>query len=214
MDNSNKEFEILFNSNEYYKPLKEWYDRNVVTVAKDLLGSFIIKKQNRKYLSGKIVEVEAYSEINDEASHSYKGISKRNFSMFEEGGILYVYFIYGVYFCANIVTGKKNIGDAVLIRAVEPIIGIEQMTSNRFNKKTISEKEKINLTNGPGKFCSAFAINREDDFVDLTGNNIFILKNKNKSKDKIVTTTRIGITKSKELKRRFFIKDNPFVSKK
>lgn len=209
-----EEINSLFNSVHFYKPEKDFYLRNVEDVAKDLLSSFIIKKQNKNILAAKIVEVEAYSQLNDEASHSFNGISKRNSPMFEEGGILYVYFIYGVYFCANVVTGKKNYGDAVLIRAVEPVFGIEKMSLNRFNKKIISEKEKINLTNGPGKFCRAFAIDKNDNSTDLTGENVFILKFKNPQKENIITTTRIGITKSKELKRRFYLKDNPFVSKK
>lgn len=210
----NGTFNNLFNPEYFFKPDKDFYLRKVESVAKDLLGSFIIKKVNNNIFAAKIVEVEAYSQKNDEASHSFKGISERNSPMFEEGGILYVYFIYGVYFCANVVTGKKNNGDAVLIRAVEPILGIEEMKINHFNKKSISEKEKINLTNGPGKFCRAFSIDKNDNCEDLTGENIFILKSKIPNKEKIITTTRIGITKSKELKRRYYLKDNPFVSKK
>jgi len=192
---------------------KSFYVRDVVEVAEDLLGKTLIRKVNGKILAGIIVEVEAY-DADDEASHSFNGRSQRNDVMFEEGGLLYVYFIYGVHFCCNIVTGKTKHGAAVLIRAVEPLNHLDILAKNRFGKTSITDKEKINLTNGPAKLCQAFRIGRAENGIDLTGDEIYILNAPKLNKNQIVQTTRIGITKSKDILWRFYIKDNPFVSKK
>lgn len=134
--------------------------------------------------------------------------------MFNFGGFLYVYFTYGNHFCCNVVTGTKGEGTAVLIRAVKPLTGINKMSMNRFNKKEISEKEKLNLTSGPGKVCKAFGIERKHSGIDLTGDKIFLVdRPKIKNKD-IVVAKRIGITKSVNLPWRFYINENPFVSRK
>ena len=100
---------------------RNFYLRPVITVAKDLLGKVLIKKEGKKILAARIVEVEAYDGSIDEAAHTFKGKTVRNEVMFNEGGYLYVYFTYGVHFCCNVVTGKQNHGTAVLIRAVEPL---------------------------------------------------------------------------------------------
>src|SRR4030042_2198940 len=113
----------------------QFYTRNVHKVAKDLLGKILVRKINDKYIAGKIVEVEAYDGRIDEAAHSYYGKTKRNEIMFKGGGNLYVYFTYGMHFCANVVSGKVNEGAAILLRAMEPLEGIEQMTMNRYGKK-------------------------------------------------------------------------------
>ena len=157
-------------------------------------------------MPAKLVEVEAYDGLIDEAAHTFIGRTKRNEIMFNEGGYFYVYFTYGAHFCCNIVTGKKNHGTAVLIRAIEPLTGIEKMSLNRFGKTIISEKEKINLTNGPGKVCQAFGITKEHYGIDLTGNKIFLLDRPKLKSAQIVTSKRIGIKKSVELPWRFYIK--------
>ncbi|MDD3559631.1 MAG: DNA-3-methyladenine glycosylase [Melioribacteraceae bacterium] len=192
---------------------KSFYTQSVLTVAENLLGKIFVRKITNSIISAKIVEVEAYDGSIDEAAHTYRGKTQRNKLMFEEGGILYVYFIYGNHYCANVVTGNKNEGKAVLIRAAEPIEGIDRMAINRFGRKCLNRKEYINLTNGPGKFCKSFGINKSHGGVDLLSENIFILNNDKLPKDKIIKTTRIGITRSKEFNWRFCIKDNPFVSK-
>lgn len=193
---------------------ENFYTRDVLTVAKDLLGKIFVKDDRDKKYSGIIVEVEAYSGATDEAAHTFNGKTKRNEVMFEEGGLLYVYFTYGVHFCSNVVTGKEGESNAVLLRGIQPINGIEFMAMNRFGKKNLSYKEKINLANGPGKICQAFNIKREHNGSDLLGDNIFILDNKKVADSDIVTTTRIGIKKSVDLPWRFYIKDNTFVSRK
>ena len=113
---------------------KDFYRRHALAVAPELLGKLLVRKSEDKLLSGMIVETEAYDGANDAASHSFGGRTKRNSVMFEEGGLLYVYFTYGMYYCCNIVTGKKDSGQAVLIRALEPVDGIGEMNLNRFSK--------------------------------------------------------------------------------
>jgi DNA-3-methyladenine glycosylase len=193
---------------------RKFYLQSVLTVAKKLLGKILVKNMDGKLYTGKIVEVEAYDGLIDEASHAFIGKTKRNEVMFNEGGLLYVYFTYGMYFCFNVVTGKKNEGKAVLIRALEPLEGITQMALNRFGKDFLSKKELLNLTSGPGKICKAFDISRKENGIDLLGNEIYILNVKNIPDKNIVVSKRIGIKKSSELPWRFYIGNNPFVSKK
>ena len=130
--------------------------------------------------------------------------------MFGEGGHLYVYFTYGMHFCANVVTGKKDVSEAVLIRAIEPLDGIELMKRNRGHLKDV--RLLYTLTNGPAKFCEAFGIKREENGTDLRGDKIFLIEGES-PKSIIGTSTRIGITRGKEKKWRFFLKGNEWVSK-
>lgn len=190
---------------------KKFYIREVTTVAKELLGKTFVKIVDGETVSAKIVEVEAYYGAIDEAAHSFGGKTKRNKVMFNEGGFLYVYFIYGTHYCCNVVTGFENDGSAVLIRAVEPLTGIDYLAENRYGKTKLTEKELLGLTNGPGKICKAFNITKKENGTDLSGEEIFILDAKKVDKSKIVQTVRVGIKKSAELPWRFYIKDNQFV---
>jgi DNA-3-methyladenine glycosylase len=191
-----------------------FYQRELLNVARGLLGKVIVKADGNKILAGKIVEVEAYHGDFDQAAHSYGGITKRNEIMFNEGGYLYVYFTYGAHHCCNVVTGKKGQGTAVLIRAVEPVSGIDVMIKNRFGRKLKNDKEIFNLTSGPGKVCKAFSIDRSHSGSDLTGENIFILDGRRIQKKEIGISKRVGITRSTDLPWRFFIKNNPYLSRK
>ncbi len=193
---------------------RKFYTRDVHIVAKELLGKLLVRKIGRKHLIGKIVEVEAYEGSIDEAAHTFGGKTKRNEVMFNEGGFLYVYFTYGMHFCSNVVAGKLNDGNAVLLRAVEPVNGLELMTINRFKKKNISAVELKDLTNGPAKICRAFGIARSENGTDLTGKEIFILDSPKLSENKIAASTRIGIKKSVDLPWRYYIKNNSFLSRK
>ena len=198
----------------YVKKLKRnFYTRDLQIVAKELLGKIIVKKDGESILSGKIVEVEAYDGEIDEASHAFIGKTERTKIMFNEGGYFYVYFTYGAHYCCNVVTGKKGRGTAVLIRAIEPVEGISLMSKNRFGNM-IDEKDKIKLTNGPGKVCKAFGISKEHYGVDLTGENIFIVNMPKIKDEEIGITKRVGIKKSMDLAWRYYIKNNPYVSKK
>ena len=193
---------------------KSFYRRELLDVARNLLGKIIVKAGGNKILAGKIVEVEAYHGDSDEAAHSYGGITKRNEIMFEAGGYLYVYFTYGAHHCCNVVTGKRGKGTAVLIRAVEPIEGIDSMIRNRFGRELKNDKEIFNLTSGPGKVCQAFSIDRTHSGTDLTGNKIFILNGEKNNIKEIGVSKRIGITRSVDLPWRFFIKNSPYLSRK
>jgi len=153
---------------------KSFYRRDLLTVAKELLGKVLVKKNSKRMLMAKIVEVEAYDGKIDKAAHSYVGKTERNKVMFNEGGFLYVYLSYGVHHCCNVVTGFEDKGTAVLIRAVEPLKGIDLMIKNRFGRKLKNDTEIINLTSGPGKVCKALGINKNNSGIDLTGDEIFL----------------------------------------
>ena len=193
---------------------RKFYTREVKVVAKDLLGKILVKKDGNSILAGKIVEVEAYDGKIDRAAHTFIGKTKRNQIMFNEGGYFYVYFTYGTHYCCNVVTGKKDHGTAVLIRAIEPVKGVKKMIENRYGRDLLNEKERFNLTSGPGKVCRAMGINKSHYGADLTADTIFIMDSQKIQKDMIVITKRVGIKKSIELPWRFYIKDNPYVSKK
>ncbi len=185
---------------------RSFYLRPTLQVAKDLLGRYLVRTLPQANLIGKIVEVEAYLP-NDPASHAYNGKTKRNEVMFNQGGHLYVYFTYGMHFCANVVTEEEGIGSAVLIRGIEPISGTEAMEQNR-------GMTGFNLTNGPAKFCQAFALGRNENGIDLLGDEIYITEGEHIPKEQVGTSTRIGISVGTEKKWRFFINKNPWVSKK
>lgn len=192
---------------------RKFYIRPVITVAKDLLGKLLVKNEGNGVIAGRIVEVEAYDGNVDQASHSFNGKTKRNEVMFNEGGYFYVYFTYGAHFCCNVVTGKKNHGTAVLIRAVEPLIGMDKMIQNRFGRDLKSEKEIYNLTSGPGKVCKAFGFTKEHSGLDLTNSSVFIVDQPKLKKSMIGNSKRIGITKSVNLPWRFFEIGNPYLSR-
>ena len=193
---------------------KDFYLDDPVIIAPKLLGKILVRKIDNITLAGQIVEVEAYRGEDDPAAHSFSGQTNRNDVMFRKGGLLYVYFTYGMHFCSNVVTGGEGNGWAVLIRGIEPLEGIGTMAVNRFNKTDITKREKINLTNGPAKICQAFSIARNENGCDLIGDEIYLLDAPQIKKNSIVVTTRIGIKKAVDYKWRFYIKNNPYISKK
>lgn len=194
---------------------KDFYNRNVLIVARELLGKIFVyeDKVSGNKLKGRIVETEAYDGKIDQAAHTFNGKTNRNKIMFEEGGFLYVYFTYGIHYCANVVAGDKNHGTAVLLRAMEPISGLDIFAERRFGKTNISSKEKINLLNGPAKICKAFGINKSQNETSLLGKEIYLLDAPKLQDREIIKTTRIGIKKSVELPWRFYFKSNSYVSK-
>ena len=187
---------------------RSFYSRKTITVAKELLGKIIVRRIGKTLLSGIIVETEAYL-FDDPASHSFRGMTERNNVMFGEPGHLYVYFTYGMHYCANVVTNEEGIGEAVLIRAVEPVDGIRKMTALRSTKRPVPTEQ---LTNGPAKFAQAFGLSKEHSGMDLTSGDIVIAEGEPIPRAGIVTTTRIGISSAKEELRRFYRKGNPWVS--
>jgi DNA-3-methyladenine glycosylase len=194
--------------NRFRKLPKEFYIRSSVIVAKELIGKYLFRNTGKEILSGIIVETEAYTGRTDPAAHSYNGKTPRNEVMFDEGGAAYVYFTYGNHFCFNTVTGKKNTPSAVLIRGIEPLEGIRIMKKNR------GTDDLYNLTNGPGKLTKAFSIDKKLNGANLNGNEIYIAEAAgNNKKYSIMKSKRIGITKNPDKLYRFYVKDNPFVSK-
>jgi DNA-3-methyladenine glycosylase len=202
---------------------RAFYTRDTLTVAKELLGKILVHKTSDYTVSGRIVEAEAYLGPEDKAAHSYGGkLTPRVEVMYYEGGHSYIFTIYGMYQCFNIVTEKQGLPQAVLIRALEPIEGLDIMSQNRFNKNysELSKGQKIALTNGPGKLCIAMGLNKQHNKQDLCRKNgvddIYVVDDGYVPKE-ITATPRINIDYAEEyvLKPwRFYIKNNSFVSKK
>lgn len=189
---------LQYQLKKYILP-KKFYQRKPETVARELLGSVLIRFQpNGGILAGQIVETEAYLGANDAASHSYRGMNKRNKSMFEEGGILYVYRIYGIHYCINAVTETQGIGSAVLLRAAEPILGIEEMSMRRGGIR-----KENDICRGPGNLARAFGITDELDGISLCTSDLFIAKLRS-DPPAMSVSPRIGISKSTDLPLRFF----------
>lgn len=179
---------------------------NVVDVARQLLGCELVATIDNKTVRLKIVETEAYHQA-DAASHSYKGKTPRTDIMFGEAGHLYVYLTYGMHYCMNIVTGKKNEGSAVLIRAAQPLEGWSVLQANR---PGVADAQ---LTNGPGKLCKAMKIDKTWNGHDLHTVPLQLETTVPIPDKMIVQTTRIGISKARDTPWRFYIKDNQYVSR-
>lgn len=184
----------------------KFFNRNTIQVAKELLGKYLILKTPKGKIVGKIVETEAYHE-KDPASHSYRGLTPRNKPMFGSPGYAYVYFTYGMHFCFNIVTEPNGKAGAVLIRAVEPVEGIDLMIRNR------KKKDLKILTNGPAKMAQAFGIDKKFNGQDLFKGNLNIFMD-GKTNHQIAKSKRIGISVAEHALLRFYIKGNTFVSVK
>ncbi len=185
---------------------------NTLQIARDLLGKLLVVSGGTgERVSGMIVETEAYLGEIDKAAHSFGGRrTKRNEITYAEGGHVYVFFVYGMYYQLNFVCGLIDKPHVVLIRAVEPVEGIEIM---RRRRGRMSDK---NLTSGPGKLCIALGIDKSFNGEDLLEDNIWVEEYKNFSMDEIAAGKRIGIDYAEEFADepwRFWIKDNAFVSK-
>jgi DNA-3-methyladenine glycosylase len=203
-----------------HKLPRSYYLRPTLEVARNLLGMVMVRRWRSGILSGRIVETEAYLGNQDPASHAYRGMTRRNDVMFGIGGHLYVYFTYGMHYCCNVVTEEEGVGHAVLIRALEPLEGIRIMTRNR-NLMTPAEKTSsasrstlLQLCSGPGKVCQALGISGEENGTDLCGSSIWIGEDFDQEHRPIVAaSTRVGITGGTEHEWRFYVQDNPFVSR-
>ena len=189
---------------------QEFYHRDTIDVAKDLLGKVIVRVVRGKILSGMIVETEAYRSKDDPGSHAYRGMTERNRVMFGEVGRSYVYFTYGNHYCLNLVAkdGSTAAG-AALIRAIEPLQGIELM--RKFRKIS----DIYNLTSGPGKLTKALDITKDQNAVDVTKKGeLYVTEGRRIDESQVIAASRIGINLGLDKKWRFLIKDNQFVSKK
>ena len=185
---------------------RKFYSRSTKIIAKELLGKILVHRTNRKTLKGKIVETEAYLGYNDPGSIGYRKVKNIPKSLLKPPGHAFVYFTYGNHWMLNVVAKKAGLLGAVLIRALEPLEGIEIMKKNR---KTNNIR---NLTSGPGKLTKAFGIEKRHDGLDLTKSDLFI--EKSNEKFDIIKTTRIGLSRGEDLPLRFYIKNNDFVSRK
>lgn len=173
-------------------------------MAKNLLGKVMVRCLPEGKVLGKIVETEAYLSHNDPACHASRGKTKRNQVMFGPPGRAYIYLIYGMYYCFNVVTREEGRGEGVLIRALEPLMGIDIMKKNR------KVDDFFNLTSGPGKLCQAMAIDKNLNSKDLLKGDLIILDSGEKPKVEI--STRIGIRTAQERLLRYYISGNPHVS--
>lgn len=184
---------------------QKFYERDTVTVAKELLGTFLVADLPEGKTVGRIMETEAYLNSGDPASHSFRGKTKRNSVMFGPPGHAYVYFIYGMYYCVNAVTAKEGIGEAVLIRALEPVEGIKLMEKRR------GVTDIYNLCSGPGKLTMAMGITKGLNRIGLFGPEVYILSSDSypgyqaPKNNEIKVSPRIGISKGTEHPLRFCI---------
>ena len=190
----------------------DFYLQDTVTVARALLGCALWRKRGRELLGARLVEAEAYLGANDQASHARRGLrSARNASMYLEGGHAYVYFTYGMHWCLNVVTQEADTAEAVLLRAAEPLRGIESM-----RKRRPKAKRELDLMNGPGKLCSALDIDGRLDGDPLDGNRLFLSAPERPIDDsEIAISRRVGVDGAGEAAiwpLRFYLRGNRYVS--
>jgi DNA-3-methyladenine glycosylase len=187
---------------------RSFYARPSLEVARDLIGRLLVRPLPGGRLVGRIVEIEAYQE-GDPASHSFRGRTARNEVMFGRPGHLYVYLSYGMHFCMNVVTGRDGEGSAVLLRAVEPVEGIDWMLARR------GLDDVRLLCAGPGRLTQAFGIDRAHNGADLVaGDVLFVASGSAVPEDRIGVSPRVGLTLGVDRPWRFFEAGSPFVSRR
>jgi len=186
---------------------KCFYEKPTIEVARSLLGKILVHAGEPGLAAGRIVETEAYLFHNDPACHAARGKTGRNASMFGPPGKAYVYLVYGLHCCFNVVTGKAGEGEAVLVRALEPLSGLDLMVSRRgtFQKRL--------LASGPGRLCQALAIGLAQNGADLSAGSLYLAED-GYPEAQTVTTGRVGIAVAAELPLRFYLAGNCFVSRK
>jgi DNA-3-methyladenine glycosylase len=198
-----------------FRPLpRSFYRRPAEAVARDLLGRYLVHELDGERLALRLVEAEAYLGAPDRASHAWAGRrTPRNESLYLPGGHAYVYFIYGMHYCLNAVTGEAGVGSAVLLRAGEPVAGEERMRENR---RLTAKVRPSDLAGGPGKICQALAIGRELDGVLLDRPPLYIARGEMVAQEEIVSSPRIGVDYAGEAAGwplRFSVRGNPHVSR-
>jgi DNA-3-methyladenine glycosylase len=177
---------------------RAFYARDTVTVARELLGKWLVHRVDGVERIGRIVEVEAYVGPHDLASHSSRGLTARNQVMFGPPGYAYVYFVYGMYHCFNVVTERAGYGAAVLLRALEPVKNLQSRAS------------------GPGLLCRAMGIDRRHNGHDLLSDDLFVAEPESAARIPIGRSPRVGVDYARHWARRhlrFYIRGNPFVSR-
>jgi DNA-3-methyladenine glycosylase len=185
---------------------RRFYARYTPTVARELLGCRLVRVEGRKRLSGIIVETEAYRGSGDPASHAYRGKTKRNEVMFGEPGRAYVYFTYGFHYCLNMTTEREGTPGAVLIRAIEPVEGVETMMARR------GVEDAPRAADGPGKLTQALGIDRRLNGEDLTRSKMLFVE-AGSVPSVVGKSTRVGIKLGVERRWRYYVKGSRFVSR-
>ncbi len=185
---------------------RSFFERYSPTVARELLGARLVRVLDGKRLSGVVVEVEAYRGSRDPASHAYRGRSRRNEVMYGPPGHAYVYFTMGMHYCLNITTEPEGTAAAVLIRAVEPVEGVDDMRRNR------GVEEVSRLASGPGNLTKAMNIDRRLNGEDVV-RSISLLLEKGVRPRRTGCSTRVGVTAGKTYKWRYFVEGSPYVSR-
>ena len=197
---------------------REFFNRDPVTVGRELLGKLLIRREGRKLLAGRVVEDEAYLGADDPAAHAYAGLTPRNAVLFGPPGHAYVYFIYGNHYCLNVSCMPEGLGEGVLLRAMEPVFGLEAMARLRGLGLAVPPRtSQLRLiSSGPGRMSEALGITRErDNGKDLTSRRSDLwFADDGYRPQRIAATPRIGIKKAVERPLRFVIAGNPFVSGK
>lgn len=199
---------------------KEYFQKDSLTLAKDLLGKILIREIDGKVIKCKIVETESYIGSIDKACHAYNNKrTKRTEPLFHEGGVAYIYLIYGMYNCFNVISGKEDEAEGVLIRAVEPLNELDYLSNARFNKdySELTNVQKVSIANGPGKLCMALNIDRNLNYSKLYKKEELYIIDGEEEEFEIIETKRIGIDYAMEAKDflwRFYIEGNKFISKK
>jgi DNA-3-methyladenine glycosylase len=190
------------------KLARSFFARSSAEVSRDLLGRLLVRHlPDRQRLVARIVETEAYQE-DDPASHSFRGLTERTRVMFGPPGHLYVYFIYGMHFCMNVVTGRDGEGSAVLLRAAEPLEGLPEMIRRRR-----AESPRL-LCSGPGRLCEALAIGRSQNGTDLVGGReLQVLAGQPIADEEVTATPRVGVIAAHDKPWRFLVRGNPHVSR-
>lgn len=188
----------------YFVLPKSFYTQDAISLAQALLGCELVRQSPQGVTAGIIVETEAY-RADDEASHSFRGQTKRNAVMFGPGGHAYVYFTYGMHYCFNVVAGTDQFAEAVLIRALKPTWGLRLMEHRR------DTSNLTNLCSGPGKLAQAMDLTKEQNGLSLNGGELFIRQRR--AIPKVVSGPRIGIRAATDKPWRFFISTSAYVSK-
>ena len=193
---------------------RKFYERETLTVATELLGKLLVHETKEGVTAGMIVETEAYLGPEDKASHAYGGLrTKRTEVQYGPKGHAYIYFVYGMHYCFNVTSGQiLGKPEAILVRALEPVSGIEIMKERR----ALSKGRAINLTSGPGKLCMAMGMSTKQNGADLCTPPLHIDEREKIRKSEIAQTTRINVDYADEWKStpwRFFVKNNEYVSR-
>jgi DNA-3-methyladenine glycosylase len=188
---------------------QSFYEQETVALARALLGKKLVTRARGQVTSGIVVEVEAYLGSDDPACHAARGITARNAVMFKDAGHCYVYLIYGMYYCVNVVSERAGVGSAVLIRAVEPLEGVPIMEKRR----EFAGRKIHDLARGPGRLCDALGITTSLSGAQLTmSDRVWIEPCGDIASRAVGVSGRIGISQGAELPLRFFVKQSPWVS--